>query len=50
MSGTEGALQFTPYTLPLIVAALIALVLCVFTLRYRKVPGRVTVCGNLHIS
>ncbi len=35
-------MQFTPYTLPLIIAALIALVLCVFTLRYRKVPGRVT--------
>ena len=35
-------LQFTPYTLPLIIAALIALVLCVFTLRYRNVPGRVT--------
>ncbi len=40
--GAEGALQFTPYTLPLIIAALIALVLCVFMLRYRNVPGRMT--------
>jgi len=35
-------LEFTPYTLPLIVAAVIALGLAGFTLRYREIPGRVT--------
>jgi len=34
--------EYTPYTLPLIVAAAIALALAFFVFRYRKVPGRVT--------
>jgi PAS domain S-box-containing protein len=34
--------EYTPYTLPLIVAAAIALVLAYFVLKHRQVPGRVT--------